>query len=162
LAPRHESFAGSHRAAKAIILDSGTKWEQISISPEDAEFLESRKFTTEELARIFNVPPPMIGDLNHGTFTNTETMVRLFATNTLTLGCGSLRANSPEAFSALQAETLTSSSLIYRACFAVIRRRDGRAGRLLSSMESFPPIEVREEEGWNPGAPPKFAPASAT
>jgi HK97 family phage portal protein len=67
-----------------MILDAGTRFQPISISPEDAEFLESRKFTTEELARVFNVPPPMVGDLSHGTFTNTETMVRLFATNTLT------------------------------------------------------------------------------
>jgi HK97 family phage portal protein len=79
-----QAFAGPTKAAKAMVLDQGAKWETISISPEDAEFLESRKFTTEELARIFNVPPPMIGDLSHGTFTNTETMVRLFATNTLT------------------------------------------------------------------------------
>ena len=79
-----DSFADPTKAARAMILDSGTKREQISISPEDAEFLESRKFTVEDLTRIFNVPPPMIGDLSHGTFTNTETMVRLFATNTLT------------------------------------------------------------------------------
>jgi HK97 family phage portal protein len=66
------------------VLDSGLKWKSISISPEDAEFLASRRFTVEELARLFGVPPPMAGDLTHGTFSNTETLMRYFVTGTLT------------------------------------------------------------------------------
>ena len=75
-----------------MVLDQGVKWQQISISPEDAEFLASRRFTVEELCRLFNVPPPIAGDLTHGTFANTETLVRLFATNTLTPWCRKLEA----------------------------------------------------------------------
>jgi HK97 family phage portal protein len=55
----------------------------VSVSPEDAEFLASRQFTVEELARLFNVPPPIIGDLQYGTFSNVETLLRWFAQNTL-------------------------------------------------------------------------------
>jgi HK97 family phage portal protein len=79
-----EMFAGSSNAAKALVLESGTKWKQISINPEDAEFLASRRFTVEELCRIFGVPPVIAGDLSHGTFTNSETMLRWFAMATLT------------------------------------------------------------------------------
>ena len=78
-----EAFAGPTKAAKALVLDQGMKWSQISISPEDAEFLASRRFTVEELARLFGVPPPIVGDLSHGTFTNSETVGRWFATHTL-------------------------------------------------------------------------------
>ena len=54
------------------------------LSPEDAELLASRRFTTEELARLYGCPPPIIGDLSHGTFTNSETAGRWFAQHTLT------------------------------------------------------------------------------
>lgn len=53
------------------------------VNPEDAEFLASRQFTVEELARLFNVPPLVIGDLQYGTFRNVEILLRGFAQNTL-------------------------------------------------------------------------------
>jgi HK97 family phage portal protein len=58
-------------------------WQQISVSPEDAELLASRRFSTEELARIFQVPPPLVGIWDNSTFTNSETAGRWFATHTL-------------------------------------------------------------------------------
>jgi HK97 family phage portal protein len=78
-----QGFSGTRNTAKALILDQGLRWKQISINPEDAEFLASRRFTGEELARLFGVPPPIVGDLTHGTFTNTETVGRWFAMHTL-------------------------------------------------------------------------------
>jgi HK97 family phage portal protein len=65
-----QTFGGPSKAAKALVLDQGLTWKSVSISPEDAEFLASRRFAGEELARLYNVPPPIIGDLTHGTFTN--------------------------------------------------------------------------------------------
>lgn len=80
-----EAFSGSHNAARALVLDQGLKWDQLKItSPEDAELLASRRFGTEELARLYGCPPPIIGDLSHGTFTNSETAGRWFAQHTLT------------------------------------------------------------------------------
>lgn len=73
-------FSGAANAARAIILDQGLRWESLtSISPEDAELLQSRKFTTEELCRVFQVPPPIIQDYSHNTFTNSEQAGRWFA-----------------------------------------------------------------------------------
>jgi HK97 family phage portal protein len=46
-------FAASANAGKVLILDQGVKWKSISMSPENAEFLASRRFTVEELARLF-------------------------------------------------------------------------------------------------------------
>jgi len=70
---------GSNKAGKVLILDQGLKWQSMSISPEDAELLASRKFSTEEIARIFGVPPPLAGDFSHSSFTNSETASRWFS-----------------------------------------------------------------------------------
>ncbi|WP_291718741.1 phage portal protein [Magnetospirillum sp. 64-120] len=76
-------FAGSGNAARALILEGGAEWQQISVSPEDAELLASRRFTTEELARLYQVPPPIVGIWDHSSFTNSETAGRWFAQFTL-------------------------------------------------------------------------------
>jgi HK97 family phage portal protein len=56
-----EKFVGAHNAGRPMLLDNGVKWEQLTISPEDAQMLESRKFSGEEICRIFGVPPAMVG-----------------------------------------------------------------------------------------------------
>jgi HK97 family phage portal protein len=84
LRTRFESaHQGSNKAGKFMILDNGLQWESMSISPEDAELLGSRKFATEEIARIFNVPPPLAGIWDHSSFTNSETAGRWFSQFTL-------------------------------------------------------------------------------
>lgn len=56
-----ENFAGSVNSGRPMLLDRGMKWQQINITPEDAQMLESRKFSGEEICRIFGVPPAMVG-----------------------------------------------------------------------------------------------------
>lgn len=56
-----EKFVGSLNAGTPMLLDNGVKWEQLTISPEDIQMLESRRFSVEEICRIFGVPPHMIG-----------------------------------------------------------------------------------------------------
>jgi HK97 family phage portal protein len=56
-----EKFAGALNAGRPLLLDNGVKWEQLTISPEDAQMLDSRKFSGEEICRIFGVPPAMVG-----------------------------------------------------------------------------------------------------
>lgn len=56
-----EQFLGASNAGRPLILEGGTKWEQLTISPEDAQMLESRGFSVEEICRIFGVPPFMVG-----------------------------------------------------------------------------------------------------
>ena len=78
-----QAFSGAGNAGSAMVLDQNIKWQQLGISPEDAELLASRRFSTEEIARLFNVPPPLIQDYSHNTFTNSEQAGRWFATLTL-------------------------------------------------------------------------------
>ena len=66
------AFGGSSNSNKVAVLEEGMKYTPISISPNEAQFLETRKFQIDEIARIFRIPPHMIGDLEHATFSNIE------------------------------------------------------------------------------------------
>lgn len=68
----NQTFGGSRNANKVAVLEEGMKYEPISINPQDSQFLETRKFQVDEIARIFRVPPHLIGDLEHATFSNIE------------------------------------------------------------------------------------------
>ncbi|MGJ5817047.1 phage portal protein [Paludibaculum fermentans] len=74
---------GLDNAHKIDVLPVGFKWQQITIPPEDSQFIESRKFSIEEIARIFRVPPHLIGDLSHATFSNIESQGMSFVQFTL-------------------------------------------------------------------------------
>ncbi len=78
-----QGFGGSQNSNKVAILEEGMTYTPISISPEAAQFLETRKFQIDEIARIFRVPPHMIGDLEHATFSNIEHQSLEFVTYTL-------------------------------------------------------------------------------
>lgn len=75
--------AGAANMHKNFILEEGMKWEQMSVTPEDAQFLETRKFQLEEIARIFRVPLHMIQHLDRATFNNIEHLGIDFVVHTL-------------------------------------------------------------------------------
>ena len=77
------AFGGSQNAGKVAVLEEGMKYSPISINPQEAQFLDTRKFQIDEIARIFRVPPHMIGDLEHATFSNIEEQSLEFVTYSL-------------------------------------------------------------------------------
>ncbi len=147
-----ESKAGPSNTGKFFVLAEGVEWQSMSVNPEDAELLESRRFSTEELARIFQVPPPLVGIWDHSSFTNSETAGRWFATHTLTPWVRKIEAE------------------FKRTVFTSFERRDhfleiDLSGFLRGDPEQrwkaydialknkvLDPNEVRQEEGWNPRA----------
>ena len=78
-----QTFGGSSNAHKVAVLEEGMKYTPISISPEQAQFLETRKFQINEIARIFRVPPHMVGDLEKSSFSNIEQQSLEFVKYTL-------------------------------------------------------------------------------
>lgn len=70
-------------AFKPLILEGGLDWTQVSISPEDSQFLETRKYQRSEIAGLFRVPPHMVGDLEKATFSNIEHQGLEFVRNSL-------------------------------------------------------------------------------
>ena len=76
-------FGGSGNSGNVAVLEEGMKYTPISISPEQAQFLETRKFQINEIARIFRVPPHMVGDLEKSSFSNIEQQSLEFVKYTL-------------------------------------------------------------------------------
>lgn len=76
-------FGGSANSGKIAVLEEGLKYTPIGISPEQAQFLETRKFQIDEIARIFRVPPHMVGDLEKSSFSNIEQQSLEFVKYTL-------------------------------------------------------------------------------
>ena len=76
-------YQGSGNAHKTGILEEGMKYHPIGIAPEQAQFLETRKFQINEIARIFRVPPHMVGDLEKSSFSNIEQQSLEFAKYTI-------------------------------------------------------------------------------
>jgi HK97 family phage portal protein len=71
---------GVDRAGNLLILGGGLTYKSISLSPEDAELLESRKFGVVEICRLFHVPPPIVQAYENNTFTNANQAGIWFAT----------------------------------------------------------------------------------
>ena len=78
-----EHHQGPRKAGTVAILEEGLKWQAISVSPEASELLASRQFSIETIARIFRVPPPVLGDLSHGTYSNVTELGRWFHQHTI-------------------------------------------------------------------------------
>jgi HK97 family phage portal protein len=66
------AYQGSGNAGKTPLLEEGIEFKAISISPEDAQFIEQQKFTVTEICRWFNIPPHKLMDLERATFSNIE------------------------------------------------------------------------------------------
>ena len=67
-----EKYQGADNAHKTIVLEEGAKYTPLSVPPEDAQFIETRKHQRSEICGWFGVPPHLIGDLENATFSNIE------------------------------------------------------------------------------------------
>lgn len=76
-------YKGGNKAHRIAVLEEGLKFHPISVPPEEAQFLETRKFQLDEIARIFRIPPHMVGDLEKSSFSNIEQQSLEFVKYTL-------------------------------------------------------------------------------
>ncbi len=76
-------YCGVNNAHKIAVLEEGMKYQQIGIPPEEAQFLETRKFQINEIARLYRIPPHMVGDLDKSSFSNIEQQSLEFVKYTL-------------------------------------------------------------------------------
>lgn len=144
----NERHAGAEKAGNTLILDGGMTWKAAQISPEDAELLETRKFGTEEICRLFQVPPPLVQDYSHNTFTNSETAGRWFAMFTLAPWARKIEAEF--------ARSVFPSSGAYELELDLSGFLRGdpatrwNAHKIAIETRVLDPEEVRQLEGWNP------------
>lgn len=77
------AYGGSGNSGRTVVLEEGMEYKPISMPNNEAQYLETRKFQVEEICRIYRVPPHMIGDLSHATFSNIEHQSISFAVHTI-------------------------------------------------------------------------------
>ncbi len=146
-AQMQQSFSGAHNARKMLLLPEGAEWQSISVSPEDAEVLASRRFTVEELCRLFQVPPPIVQDLSHGTFTNSREAGRWFAQFTLSPWCRKIEAEFARS-------VFTDPAMSLEIDMSALMRGDAetrwQSHKIAVEAGILDPNEVREIEGFNP------------
>ncbi len=75
--------AGTDNARRPLFLDASSDVKTLSVSPEDAELLNARRFSVEEVCRVFGVPPPVVQHYEHNAYANATQAAQWFAVNTL-------------------------------------------------------------------------------
>ena len=76
-------YSGNVNVGKTAILEEGMKWAQLSIPHSDAQWLEARAYALQDICRIYRMPPHMVGDLSHATFSNIESQQISYMQQTL-------------------------------------------------------------------------------
>lgn len=147
-----DTYVGVRNAGGVMVLHGGMRFDAITISPEDAELLSSRKFSAEEIARIFNVPPPIVGDYSHNTFTNSAAAGRWFAQFTLAPWIRKIE----EAFTRALLSPVSGVRRRLEIDLSGFLRGDAEARwaahEIAVRNNILDPDEIREVEGWNPRA----------
>lgn len=155
--------AGTANAGKTLLLDGGMTWKNTQISPEDAELLETRKFGIEEICRLFQVPPPLVQDYSHNTFTNSETAGRWFAMFTLAPWARKIEAEF--ARSVFPPDSAMHMELDLSGFLRGDPKTRWDAHKIAIETGVLDKDEVRQIEGWNarpPAAQPGGQGAPAT
>ena len=143
-----QAHSGPRNAGKTVVLEDGLTWSGTSASPEDAQVLESRRFAVEEVCRLFQVPPPIVQDYSHGTFTNTAQAALWFAQLTLTPWVRKIEAEFGRSVFGAESDChieIDLSGLMrgdYSARWA--------AYAIAVDKGILTPDEVRQAEGYNP------------
>lgn len=143
-----ERNEGARNAGRTLILDGGMTWKASQISPEDAELLATRKFGVEEICRLFQVPPPLVQDYSHNTFTNSETAGRWFAQFTLAPWARKIEAEFQRSVLAGDLELELDLSGFLRGD-PLTRWQTHQIAITTGVLDAD---EVRQVEGWNPRA----------
>ena len=144
-----ERHAGAGNGKRVLFVDAGTKFTPMAVSPEDAEVLASRRFSVEEICRLFNVPPPIVQDYTHNTFTNASQAAIWFATNTLAPWARKIEAEFGRQLLAPPYSLELDLSGLMRGDYAT----RWQANVAAVSAGILTPNEVREAEGYNPLPP---------
>jgi HK97 family phage portal protein len=143
-------FGGASNAGKMLITDGGARYTPLSFSPEDAQFLQARAMSNEDVARVFGCPPTAVGILEKSTYSNTEQEARSLVQNTLGPLAGRIEA-------ALHRCVLTDvgrRTLYVEHDLAGLLRGDVKARfdsyRLARECGVFSPNDVRQLENFPP------------
>jgi HK97 family phage portal protein len=140
-----QSQAGPTNSGRILVLEEGMEFTAMAMTLEDAELMSSRKFNTEEIARLFNIPLPILNIWDHSTFTNSDTASQWFGQLTLAPWCRKIEAefgrvlfNDPSFHLEIDLSALMRGSFATRIQSELAMVRAG----------VLTPNEVRLAEGW--------------
>lgn len=140
------NFSGGN-AGKTAIFEEGMEYQALGATLEDSELVDARRFMTEEIARVFGVPLPLLNVWDHSSFTNSETASKWFATNTLAPWCKRLEGEfSRKLFSR------ESGLYVEFDMSGLLRGNDEerwKCWQIALQNNVLDPEEVRQAEGWN-------------
>lgn len=143
-----DKFQGSANSGRPMLLDQGLKWQEISLSPEDSELLESRKFGVVEICRLYQVPPPIIQAYENNTFTNAAQAGLWFAT--FCLAPWARRIETEFARVVFPANSGLELELDLSGFLRGDPETRWNAHKIALETGVLDPDEVRQIEGWNP------------
>ncbi len=78
-----DSYGGANNTGRLVVLEGGLEWQQVSLSPADAQFVEAMRMSIEDVARIFRIPPPFLAALENATYSNITEQSRWLVMHTL-------------------------------------------------------------------------------
>ncbi|MFG1204401.1 phage portal protein [Xanthobacter aminoxidans] len=139
---------GAANGGKPLLLDRDAKWYPSQVSPDDAELLETRKFSVIELCRLFQVPPPIVQAYENNTFTNAAQAGLWFATFGLAPWARKIEAEF--ARSVFPAGGPYELELDLSGFLRGDPETRWNAHKIAIETKVLDPDEVRQIEGWNP------------
>jgi HK97 family phage portal protein len=150
----NDLHTGSRNAGRPLLLEDGLTWQALSVPPGDAEILASRRFSREDLATLFGVPAPVVGILDHATYTNSETLLRFFAQQTLAAWCRKIEQEFARSVFGTGSEYSIEISLdgLLRGdpdtrwkTYAVARQHDILSVREIREIEGYSPVPPAQQ-----------------
>lgn len=148
-----EKYMGIDGAHKTILLEEGAKYNSIAMKAQEAQYLESRKFSRSEIAGLYRIPPHMLGDLDRATFSNIEHLSIEYVQNAL---LPRLRRLETRMVRSLLPREAARSMIIEHNVDGLLRgdyatRMAGYVNAINNTIMT--PNEAREKENQNPGPP---------
>jgi HK97 family phage portal protein len=148
-----EQYTGITSAHKTVLLEEGTKYHAVAMKAQEAQYLESRKFSRSEIAGLYRIPPHMLGDLDRATFSNIEHLAIEYVQNAL---LPRLRRLEPRMAMSLLSREERRKYYVHHVVDGLLRgdyatRMAGYVNAINNSIMT--PNEVRELEDRNPGPP---------
>jgi len=144
-----KTFSGTG-GERVAILDAGQAYQAIGVPPEDSQFIESRKFTVTDIARITSIPPPLLYDLERATFSNISELILSFAKFTINPLIVNMEMEQDDKllFESEKGKLFTNYNL--DGLLRGDTKQRGDFYKILIQFGIFTPNEVRDLENRNP------------
>ena len=143
-------WAGVTSAGRVAVLTRDSTFQPLNITPENLEMLAARRFSVEEIARLFQVPPPIIGDYTHNTFTNSQSAGRWFGQFTLQPWVRKLEEGIRRSLLTTEERNFYDVEFDMTSLLRADPEARWQAHEIAVRNNILTANEVREIEGWNP------------